>query len=61
MKRLRAESLKAQRHWLLAARARARDPLIQEVLNAARYDGKPAVGKIRSLLRLEQYDEDDYS
>ncbi|MEU0564834.1 hypothetical protein ABZ297_05455 [Nonomuraea sp. NPDC005983] len=58
---LKAESLKAQRHWLLAARARARDALIQEVLNAARHDGKPAVGKIRTLLHLEQYDEDDYS
>lgn len=58
---LKAESLKAQRHWLLAARAGARDALIQEVLNAARHDGKPAVGKIRTLLRLEQYDEDDYS
>ncbi|MGP3962003.1 hypothetical protein ACTWPT_39050 [Nonomuraea sp. 3N208] len=61
MRQLKAESLKAQRHWLLAARARARGPLIQEVLNAARYDGKPAVGKIRTLLDLEQYDEDDYS
>ncbi|MFB9630538.1 hypothetical protein [Nonomuraea helvata] len=61
MGQLKAESLKAQRHWLLAARARDRDALIQEVLNAARHDGKPAVGKIRTLLRLEQYDEDDYS
>ncbi|MEV1170460.1 hypothetical protein [Nonomuraea sp. NPDC049784] len=61
MGQLKAESLKAQRHWLLGARARARDALIQEVLNAARHDGKPAVGKIRTLLHLEQYDEDDYS
>ncbi|GAA3708289.1 hypothetical protein GCM10022224_087260 [Nonomuraea antimicrobica] len=58
---LEAESLTAQRHWLLAARARTRDTLIQEVLNAARHDGKPAVGKIRALLHLEQYDEEDYS
>ncbi|MGV9382914.1 hypothetical protein ACWDRB_44355 [Nonomuraea sp. NPDC003707] len=61
MGRLKAESLKAQRHWLGAARARTRDALVQEVLNAIRYDGKPAVGKIRTLLHLEQYDEDDYS
>ncbi|MEQ4721420.1 hypothetical protein [Nonomuraea sp. B19D2] len=61
MRQLKAESLKAQRHWLLAARARDRDALIQEVLNAARHDGKPAAGKIRTLLHLEQYDEDDYS
>ncbi|MFG1710576.1 hypothetical protein ACFLIM_46160 [Nonomuraea sp. M3C6] len=58
---LKDESLKAQRHWLLAARARARSALIQDVLNAARYDGKPAVGKIRSLLHLGRYDENDYS
>ncbi|MET9249180.1 hypothetical protein [Nonomuraea sp. NPDC003709] len=61
MGRLKAESLKAQRHWLGAARARTRDALVQEVLNAIRYDGKPVVGKIRTLLHLEQYDEDDYS
>ncbi|KAB8183273.1 hypothetical protein FH608_049395 [Nonomuraea phyllanthi] len=61
VRQLQAESQKAQRHWVLAMRASARDALIQEVLNAARYDGKPAVGKIRRLLHLEQYDEEDYS
>lgn len=58
---LKDESLEAQRHWPAAARARSRDALVQEVLNVARHEGNPAVEQIRTVLYLEQYDEDGYS
>ncbi|PZG02360.1 hypothetical protein, partial [Nonomuraea aridisoli] len=61
MRGLTAASGRAQRHWLLAARARTRDALVQQVLNAVRHDGKAPASKIRTLLRLERYDENDYS
>ncbi|MEZ0075167.1 hypothetical protein [Planotetraspora sp. GP83] len=57
---LRAESLKAQRHRLQAARAATRSALIQEVLNAARHDGTEPSEKIRRLLHLKEYEENDY-
>jgi hypothetical protein len=61
MGELRAESLEAQRYWLQAARAQTRAVLIQEVLKAARHDGAQAAQKIRRLLELKKYDENDYS
>ncbi|MFI7612349.1 hypothetical protein ACIBP6_14110 [Nonomuraea terrae] len=60
-RRLTAESGRAQRHWLMAARAQSRDALVQQVLNAVRHDGKAPAAKIRALLHLERYDEDDYA
>ncbi|WP_248965181.1 hypothetical protein [Sphaerisporangium perillae] len=61
IKELGAESLKAQPYWLRAARARTPAALIQEVLKASRHDGAKAAAKIRRLLQLEEYDENDYS
>lgn len=61
IRELVAESVKAHKRWVLAARAQTRDALIREVLAAMQHDGKAAAQKLRGLLHLEKYDEGDYS
>ncbi|TMR99787.1 hypothetical protein [Nonomuraea basaltis] len=61
IRQLIAESARAQDSWHRAARAGARDGVIQHVLQAAKHDGSAAAGKIRRLLDLGKYDERDYA
>jgi hypothetical protein len=58
---LLAESAQAQTFWLQAAEAQTRDAVIQAAVSAGEHDGSGAASTIRSLLGLDDYDEDDYS
>lgn len=54
-------SEKALKHWRRAARAQTPRKLFQAVVAAGEFDGNGAADKIRKLLDLDSYDEDDYS
>ncbi|WP_020579886.1 hypothetical protein [Actinopolymorpha alba] len=56
-----AESNAAQKYWRRAAAARTRQELGQAAVAASRHDGSVPAGKVRKLLGLDDYDENDYS
>lgn len=56
-----AESNAAQQYWRRSAAAPTRQELGQAVVAAGRHDGSEPAGRVRKLLGLDNYDENDYS
>jgi hypothetical protein len=56
-----AASEQAQTYWLQGSQAPTRDALIAAAVAAGEHDGGTAADTIRSLLGLDDYNEDDYS
>jgi hypothetical protein len=56
-----SESEQAQAFWQQAAQAQTQETLIAAVVAAGEHDGAAPAGTIRSVLGLDEYDEDDYS
>lgn len=55
-----ATSEKAMKRWRRAARAQTPRELFQAVVAAGEFDGTGPASKIRKLLDVDSYDEDDY-
>ena len=56
-----ADSEAAQSFWQQAAQATSLQAVIDAIVAANEHDGGDAAGTIRAQLRLDQYDEHDYT